>query len=70
MLGKLRRVEHAQTILLFTLLFYSKALTYTWSDQDGQAHYIAQREGGEQGDPLMPALYALGQRDALDAAQR
>ena len=29
---------------------------------------MSQAEGGEQGDPLMPALYALGQHDALDEA--
>ena len=29
------------------------------------SHEICQGEGGEQGDPLMPALYALGQHAAL-----
>ena len=30
-------------------------------------HIIQQAEGGEQGDPLMPALYSLGQHGALEA---
>ena len=35
-----------------------------WYDE-GRAHEITQKAGGEQGDPLMPALYALGQHAAL-----
>ena len=30
---------------------------------------IPQGEGGEQGDPLMPMLFALGQHGALEATQ-
>ena len=30
---------------------------------------ITQAEGGEQGDPLMPALFSLGQKGALEAVQ-
>ena len=32
--------------------------------------HIPQGEGGEQGDPLMPTLFSLGQHPALEAAQR
>ena len=32
-------------------------------------HEIRQGEGGEQGDPLMPALFALDQHPALEAIQ-
>ena len=39
-------------------------------DTQGHAHVITQAEGGEQGDPLMPALFALGQRPALREVQR
>ena len=42
---------------------------YLWFDEQGRAHSILQAEGGEQGDPLMPALYALGQHPALRAVQ-
>ena len=40
-----------------------------WDDADGQPHEVVQAEGGEQGDPLMPALFALGQHGALLQAQ-
>ena len=29
--------------------------SHLWEDQDGVVHTITQAEGGEQGDPLMPA---------------
>ena len=35
----------------------------------GTAQHIPQGEGGEQGDPLMPMLYALGQHGSLVATQ-
>ena len=35
---------------------------------NGQPHTVTQAEGGEQGDPLMPALFSLGQHQALQAA--
>ena len=38
---------------------------YSWFDDDGRAHEVCQAEGGEQGDPLMPAFYALAQHAAL-----
>eukprot|EP00434_Breviolum_minutum_P043514 symbB.v1.2.038794.t1/scaffold6177.1/size20301/1 len=43
---------------------------YALSTRAGHAHVITQAEGGEQGDPLMPALFALGQRPALRKVQR
>ena len=36
-----------------------------WYDDEGAPHEILQGEGCEQGDPLMPALYALGEHAAL-----
>ena len=39
------------------------------SSQRSTVHRIAQGEGGEQGDPLMPLLSALGQHQALVAAK-
>ena len=38
---------------------------YIWTDAEGTARVIQQAEGGEQGDPLMPALFCLGIHDAL-----
>ena len=51
-------------------MFYGQQSQYVWHDAQGHAHVITQAEGGEQGDPLMPALFALGQRPALREVQR
>ena len=40
-----------------------------WTDARGTFYEVFQGEGGEQGDPLMPALYALAQHDSLVRAQ-
>ena len=40
-----------------------------WEDAEGVEHLIPQGEGGEQGDPMMPLLYSLGQHSALEATQ-
>ena len=49
-------------------LFYGQASEYSWWDADGARHGIPQGEGCEQGDPLAPALFALGQHDGLQRA--
>ena len=43
---------------------------FYWEDELGEVHDILQGEGGEQGDPLTPALFALGQHEALEAICR
>jgi hypothetical protein len=65
MLEQLATLEHASAMLPFVRLSYGQASTYLWQDDAGVSHVIRQGEGGEQGDPLMPALYALGQHPAL-----
>ena len=40
-----------------------------WEDDHGVVHNIHQAEGGEQGDALMPLLFALGQHAALVEVQ-
>ena len=45
-------------------------LPVTSGDVEGVVHEIDQGEGGEQGDPLMPLLFSLGQHAALRAVQR
>ena len=40
-----------------------------WEDFEGVTHTIRQGEGGEQGDPMMPLLFSLGQHSALEAVQ-
>ena len=56
-------------MLPFVRMFYGHPSQYIWHHQTGQPHIITQGEGGEQGDPLMPALFSLGQRAALQAIQ-
>ena len=45
----------------FAALFYGTPSTYVFYDEEGRAHDVPQGEGGEQGDPVMPSLFALGQ---------
>ena len=56
-------------LLPFVRMIYGRQSKYVWQDAHGVRHEIVQGEGGEQGDPLMPALYALGQHQALQEAQ-
>eukprot|EP00973_Karenia_brevis_P026791 3697022-Karenia_brevis.AAC.1 len=49
---------------------YGTKSRYLWYDAEGMAHTITQAEGGEQGCPLMPALFALAQHNALEEAER
>ena len=58
-----------ETIRPFVLQFYGHPSTHLWEDEEGVVHEIPQGEGGEQGDPLMSALFALGQHQALEAIQ-
>ena len=50
--------------------FYGQASQYLWYDDNGAAHVVEQGEGGEQGDPLLPGLFALAQHPALQAVAR
>ena len=67
MLQALSRLPNASAALPFVLLWYGQPSNYLWEDDEGRAHTIPQGEGGEQGDALMPLLYALGQHGALEA---
>ena len=70
MLQELLQLPTANKCIPFVRMFYGRQSQFVWHDTDGHAHVIAQAEGGEQGDPLMPALFALGQRPALREVQR
>ena len=69
MLQGLSQVPNASAALPFVRLFYGQPSEYLWTDEEGHTHSVLQAEGGEQGDPLMPALYALGQHPALRQVQ-
>ena len=65
-LGKLREV--APELLPFVRLFCGSPSSYCWWDSAGRCRDVPQGEGCEQGDALAPALFALGQHDALQQA--
>ncbi len=68
MLDALRQVPTASEILPFVMMFHGQPSEYMWTDDRGATRTVIQAEGGEQGDALMPCLYALGQHEALQAA--
>ena len=65
----LLRMEQGDQILPFVWCFYGSSSTYLWEDETGNVQDIPQGEGGEQGDPLMPFLFALGLHGALSAVK-
>ena len=69
MLDGLLNVAHCGAVLPFVRMFYGAPSSYLWEDNAGTVHTIRQGEGGEQGDALMPLLFAVGQHSALDAVQ-
>ena len=68
MLSKLRTLPGAQRLLPFVRMSYGAPSQFVWVDDTGESHVITQGEGGEQGDPLMPALFCLGLHGALSSA--
>ena len=65
MLGKLQAKPKLRPLLSFVRMSYGGPSRYYWTDDEGVRHEVKQGEGGEQGDPLMPALFALGLHDTL-----
>lgn len=59
----------APELLPFVRMFYARQSVFLWTDANGTVHEVAQGEGGEQGDSMMPALYAMGQHGALEHAR-
>ena len=55
-------------LCFFVRMFYGQVSEYYWWNAEGDRHSICQGEGCEQGDPLAPALFALGQHEALRRA--
>ena len=53
----------------FVRIFHGKNSTCVQYDDEGTPHDFLQGEGGEQGNPLMPALCALGQHAVLTEVQ-
>ena len=70
MLNGLRSVPGGDSALPFVLQFYGHPSSYLWDDDEGVTHEIRQEEGGEQGDAMMPLLYALGQHQSVQSQLR
>ena len=66
MLSELQHPPEASAMLPFVRLCYGAPSTFVWTDDEGVSHLVSQGEGGEQGDPLMPALFALALADGTD----
>ncbi len=62
---KLLACEELRPLLPLVSALYGSQSRFLWTDDSGEQHVIEQGEGGEQGCPLMPALFALAQHDAL-----
>ena len=67
MMTGLLQVEGGSSALPLVRMFYGAPSEYLWEDSRGTVHRIPQGEGGEQGDALMPLLFAVGQHNALEA---
>ena len=61
------RVPGGSAASRFVRLFYSGPSAHLWEDAEGVEQTIHQGEGGEQGDPIVPLLFSMGQLDALSA---
>ena len=53
-------------ILPFVRLSYANPSRCSWWDEDGQRRTVVQAEEGEQGDLLMPLLFAIGIQAGLE----
>ena len=69
MMQGLMRVDGGSEAVPFVTMFYGSPSEYLWEDSLGVVHTIPQGDGGEQGDPLMPLLFAVGQHQALEAVK-
>ncbi|CAK0863241.1 unnamed protein product [Prorocentrum cordatum] len=66
MLEGLANLDRGSALPPVCRLFTGERSQHRWHDDAGQGRAIDQAEGGrEQGDPLMPALFALGLHPAL-----
>ena len=69
MMTAVHNMDQGEKLIPFLLQFYGHPSTHLWEDEEGTVHEIQQGEGGEQGDPLKPALFAMGQHQALQTVQ-
>ena len=68
-LKKLLATPELHCLVPYVRLWYARQSRFLWTDDKGVVHEVVQGEGGEQGDPLMPVLFALALHDSLVAAR-
>ena len=56
---KLFSIVALHGLIPYVRLWYDRQSHFLWTDDARKMHDILQGEGGEKGDPLMPALFAL-----------
>ena len=64
---ELLSMEAGDKLLPFIRQFYNSPSTLLWEDELSITDHIQQGEGGEQGHPLMPLLFALVAHSVLVA---
>ena len=69
MMRGLSDMADGDKLLPFVRQFCATPSTFLWEDEMGETRKIQQGEGGEQGDPLMPLLFSVGQHRAMVAVQ-
>ena len=69
MLTELWRQEGLRDLVPFVRMWLGRQSTFVWTDDAGEQHDVVQGEGGEQGDALMPALFCLAMKPALEEIQ-
>ena len=69
MMQELWREEELRDLVPFVRMWLNRRSTFVWTDDEGNPHDVPQGEGGEQGDALMPALFCLAMKPALEEIQ-
>lgn len=67
---QLRDNASLHDLMPFVKQWYNGPTRLSWQDGTGTVHEILQGDGGEQGDALMPGLFCLALRSALDEIQQ
>eukprot|EP00959_Pyramimonas_sp_CCMP1952_P469766 9495525-Pyramimonas_sp.AAC.1 len=65
MFEELLRDPALHDLIPFVRMWYGVTSEFWWVDSRGKDYIIEQGDGGEQGDALMPALFCLALRPAL-----
>jgi len=68
--AKVASVPSLEPLLPLVRMLYGSQSCFLWTDDEGVTHEVVQAEAGEQGCPLMQALFALAQHEGLVAAAR